>query len=85
MSAHPTRVDADAVLAADGPGSALQAGNRALESIGRQEALRSLLAFSELHERIRTRRATTQPVPEDLFQTERFVRGIVHRGRERVG
>lgn len=73
MSAHPTRVDADAVLAADGPGSALQAGNRALESIGRQEALRSLLAFSELHERIRTRRATTQPVPEDLFQTERFV------------
>ena len=70
MSATPTRTDRDA--AADA-GPAMHAGNRALESIARQEALRSLLAFSELHERIRNRRATVQPVSDDLTKTERFV------------
>src|SRR5664279_3527694 len=68
MSANPTRVDwAD-------PGSPLQEGNRGLESIARQEALRALLAFSELHEQIRNRRVATGCASDhDLFETERFI------------
>jgi N-acetylmuramoyl-L-alanine amidase len=50
-------------------GSPLQEGNRVLESIARQEAMRALLAFSELHEQIRIRRNPDQ----DLFETERFI------------
>ncbi len=73
MSAQATRVAPAAAPLADNNGSALQAGNRALESIGRHEAMRALLAFSELHERIRARRVASQSVPDDLFQTERFV------------
>jgi N-acetylmuramoyl-L-alanine amidase len=73
MSANPTRVDWEA------PGAEaafpLQEGNRVLESLTRQEALRALLAFSDLHHRIRTRRAegTASDSDLDLFQTERFV------------
>ena len=73
MSANPTRVDWDAETAAD-PGSPLQEGNRVLESIARQEALRALLAFSDLHEQIRKRRAATGCASDrDLFETERFI------------
>ena len=74
MSANPTRVDwGSPALAAD-PAFPLQEGNRVLESLARQEALKSLLAFSELHERIRARRAGESSSGDwDLFQTERFV------------
>jgi N-acetylmuramoyl-L-alanine amidase len=72
MSANPTRVDWDATT--DDPGSPLQEGNRVLESIARREALRALLAFSDLHERIRIRRLATGRAPDqDLFETERFI------------
>jgi N-acetylmuramoyl-L-alanine amidase len=77
MSANPTRVDWDRETAAD-PGSPLQEGNRVLESIARQEALRALLAFSDLHEQIRKRRAATGSTSDrDLFETERFIRDEV--------
>jgi N-acetylmuramoyl-L-alanine amidase len=42
-----------------------------LESIARQEALRSLLAFSDLRASIRARQSSAPAA--DLFQTERFV------------
>src|SRR5271163_1603617 len=72
MSANPTRVDWDAT--SDDPGSPLQEGNRVLESIARREALRALVAFSDLHERIRNRRmATGCASDQDLFETERFI------------
>jgi N-acetylmuramoyl-L-alanine amidase len=75
MSANPTRVDWEAPPSAAEPGFPLQEGNRVLESLARQEALRALLAFSDLHERIRNRRAegTASASDLDLFQTERFV------------
>ncbi len=73
MSANPTRVDWERATAAD-LGSPLQEGNRVLESIARQEALRALLAFSDLHEQIRKRRAATGCASDrDLFETERFI------------
>jgi len=73
MSANPTRVDWEVEVTAD-PGSPLQEGNRVLESIARQEALRALLAFSDLHEQIRNRRvATGCDSDRDLFETERFI------------
>ena len=53
MSANPTRVDWESPPPTD-PASPLQEGNRVLESIARQEALRALLAFSDLHEQIET-------------------------------
>jgi len=72
MSANPTRVDWEATTA--DAGSPLQEGNRVLESIARQEALRALLAFSDLHEQIRNRRvATGRASDRDLFETERFI------------
>src|SRR5271157_4782376 len=72
MSANPTRVDWEATTA--DPGSPLQEGNRVLESIARQEALRALLAFSDLHEQIRNRRVATGCASDrDLFETERFI------------
>jgi len=88
MSANPTRVDWESPTPADpgfsphhaksgragDPGSPLQEGNRVLESIARQEALRALLAFSDLHEQIRNRRMATGCAPDrDLFETERFI------------
>src|ERR1039458_4366286 len=87
MSANPTRVDLEATAANPGspphhsksgragdPGSPLQEGNRVLESIACQEALRALLAFSELHEQIRNRRVATGCASDrDLFETERFI------------
>jgi N-acetylmuramoyl-L-alanine amidase len=72
MSANPTRVDWEAPPPAD-PGSPLQEGNRVLESIARREALRALLAFSDLHEQIRNRRLATGASDRDLFETERFI------------
>src|SRR6202140_4568725 len=72
MSANPTRVDWAATTA--DPGSPLQEGNRVLESIARQETLRALLAFSDLHEQIRNRRMATGCASDrDLFETERFI------------
>jgi N-acetylmuramoyl-L-alanine amidase len=72
MSANPTRVEWGATTT--DPGSPLQEGNRVLESIARQEALRALLAFSDLHEQIRNRRAATGRTSDsDLFETERFI------------
>jgi N-acetylmuramoyl-L-alanine amidase len=72
MSAIPTRVDWEATM--PDPGPPLQEGNRVIESIGRQEALRALRAFSELHEQIRNRRmATGRASNRDLFETERFI------------
>src|SRR6202795_272838 len=72
MSANPTRVDWEAATA--DPGSPLQEGNRVLESIARQETLRALLAFSDLHEQIRNRRIATGCASDrDLFETERFI------------
>jgi N-acetylmuramoyl-L-alanine amidase len=51
----------------------LAEGNRVLESIGRQDGLSALLAFSGLHEQIRRRQLTAGSLPDrDLFQTERF-------------
>jgi N-acetylmuramoyl-L-alanine amidase len=71
MSANPTRVEWEATT---DPGSPLQEGNRVLESIAQQEALRALLAFSDLHEQIRNRRlATGHAADRDLFETERFI------------
>ena len=61
MSANPTRVDWDGLPQAEEPGFPLQEGNRVLESLARQEALRALLAFSDLHERIRNRRMEGAP------------------------
>ncbi len=74
MSANPTRVDWEAPSTAE-PGFPLQAGNRVLESLTRQESLGALLAFSDLHERIRNRRAegTASASDLELFQTEGFV------------
>ena len=72
MSATPNRVDWNGGQATPGP--TLQEGNRVLESIGHQESLRALLAFSDLHEQIRNRRPTTGNASDwDLLQTERFV------------
>jgi len=73
MSANPTRVEWEASATAD-PGFPLQEGNRVLESLARQEALRALLAFSELHEQMRNRRIATGCAGDrDLFETERFI------------
>jgi len=73
MSANPTRVDWESPTPTD-PSSPLQEGNRVLESIARQEALRALLAFSDLHEQIENRRlATGRASDRDLFETERFI------------
>src|SRR5258705_1976812 len=74
MSANPTRVDWAAPPTGE-PGFPLQEGNRVLESLTRQEALGALLAFSDLHQRIRNRRTegTASASDIDLFQTERFV------------
>jgi hypothetical protein len=70
MSAYPTTADP---MTTD-PGSPLQQGNLVLESIARQEAMRALLAFSELHEQIRNRRiAAGHEGDRDLFETERFI------------
>ncbi|MGA6985246.1 MAG: N-acetylmuramoyl-L-alanine amidase [Terriglobales bacterium] len=72
MSANPTRVDWAAPT--PDPGFPLREGNRVLESIARQEALRGLLAFSELHELIRNRRVAVGCASDgDLFETERFI------------
>ena len=74
MSAHPTRVDVEAAPLAVDPGAALREGNRVLAAIARQQALQSLLAFSDLHESIRDRQSSAPSGPAaDLFQTERFV------------
>jgi N-acetylmuramoyl-L-alanine amidase len=73
MSANPTRVDWEEATTTD-HGSPLQEGNRVLESIARQEAMRALLAFSDLHEQIRNRRlAAGCDSDRDLFETERFI------------
>jgi N-acetylmuramoyl-L-alanine amidase len=77
MSANPTRVDWEGPTTAD-PSLPLQEGNRVLESIARQEALRALLAFSDLREQIRNRRMAAGCASDgDLFETERFIRDEV--------
>jgi N-acetylmuramoyl-L-alanine amidase len=73
MSANPTRAEWEASATAD-PGFPLQEGNRVLESLAHQEALRALRAFSELHEQIRNRRVATGCASDrDLFETECFI------------
>ena len=73
MSATPTRVEWEASATAD-PGFPLQEGNRVLESLAHQEALRALRAFSELHEQIRNRRVASGCASDrDLFETECFI------------
>ena len=73
MSANPTRVEWQSPVAAD-PSFPLREGNRVLESIASQEALRALLAFSDLHEQIRNRRTVAGSTSNrDLFETERFI------------
>jgi N-acetylmuramoyl-L-alanine amidase len=72
MSATSTRADWEHAAPDQAP--PLEEGNRVLESIGRKESLRALLAFSDLHEQIRNRRSGEGTSSEwDLFQTERFV------------
>jgi N-acetylmuramoyl-L-alanine amidase len=85
MSANPTRVDWQAKTSASplhdaksgeagDSGSPLLEGNRVLESIASKEAMRALLAFSDLHEQIQNRRLENDRVPDrDLFETERFI------------
>src|ERR1700689_4031492 len=71
-TADPARIDSEATD--NDPGSPLQQGNLVLESIARREAMRALLAFSELHEQIRNRRiAIGHEADRDLFETERFI------------
>ena len=54
------------------PGS--QEGDRVFAAIARQEALRGLLAFSELHDQIKKRGIASQGNSDrDLFETERFI------------
>ena len=72
MSANPTRVDWESPTTAD-PGFPLQQGNRVLESIASREALRALVAFSDLHEQIRNRHMASEAAGHDLFETERFI------------
>jgi len=74
MSANPTRVDWNSPQGAESA-FPLQEGNRVLESLTRRESLGALLAFSDLHTRILTRRAegTASGSDLDLFQTEGFV------------
>ena len=56
------------------PASPVEEGNRVLESIAQREALRALLAFSDLHEQIRNRRLSPAGCSDkDLFETERFI------------
>jgi N-acetylmuramoyl-L-alanine amidase len=56
------------------PASPVQEGNRVLESIAQRDALRALLAFSDLHEEIRDRRLSPGGCSDkDLFETERFI------------
>ncbi len=72
MSANPSRVEWDVTTAE--PASPVQEGNRVLESIAQREALRALLAFSDLHEQIRNQRlAPGGCADHDLFETERFI------------
>ena len=72
MSANPTRVECNA--ATGELGAPLQEGNRVFDSIARQDALRALHAFSDLHEQIRNRRQVQGCASDqDLFETERFV------------
>jgi len=70
MSATSIRVDGET-----GPGDValpLAEGNRVLESITRQESLGALLAFSELHERIRRQLTAGAANSYGLSQTESF-------------
>jgi N-acetylmuramoyl-L-alanine amidase len=77
MSATPTRVHWETPPTLD-PGSPLLEGNRVLESIAHQEALRALLAFSEFHEHIQDRRiAPGYAAANDLLETERFMQDEV--------
>ncbi len=70
MSTIPTRIALDEAEQS----SPLQEGNRVLESIAQREALPALLAFTDLHERIRIRRmANSRALHRDLFETERFI------------
>jgi N-acetylmuramoyl-L-alanine amidase len=78
MSANPTRMDWEAPPRAADPGFPLRQGNLVLESLARQEALRALLAFSDLHQQIRNRTlAAESGVDLDLYRTERFVQDEV--------
>ncbi|MGB9235929.1 MAG: N-acetylmuramoyl-L-alanine amidase [Terriglobales bacterium] len=71
MNATPTRPDWQA---SSDPALPLEQGVRVLASLGNQEGLRALLAFSALHENIRERRQAPGSVyDQNQLQTERFV------------
>lgn len=76
MGATPNRVHWQSP---GNPATATEQGIRVLASLGKQEGLQALLAFSGLHENIRNRACapgsiSTASVPDDhLLQTERFV------------
>src|SRR3974377_2500243 len=76
MSASPTRV-----VASPSPAERvvpLHPGNRVLESIAQQQALRSLLGFSAFHEQVQQSHRPAQSAASwDLFHTECFVRDEV--------
>ena len=69
MSASPTRFEGRTKSESSSP---LRKGNLVLESIARQEALPSLLAFSNLHEQIQNR-PPARGADIDLVETERFI------------
>ncbi len=71
-SANSTRADWPAIACDDD--APLPDGNRVLQSIARQEAMPSLLAFSGFHEQIRNRRLAPGRFSDlDLSETERFI------------
>jgi N-acetylmuramoyl-L-alanine amidase len=71
-SANSTRADWPAIGCDDD--APLPDGNRVLQSIARQEAMPSLLAFSGFHEQIRNRRLAPERFSDlDLSETERFI------------
>jgi N-acetylmuramoyl-L-alanine amidase len=72
MSTDPTRCDSRATCPE--LGSPLQKGNRVLESIASQEALRALVAFGDLREQIRNRCAAGETdADRDWVETEHFI------------
>jgi N-acetylmuramoyl-L-alanine amidase len=77
MSAAATKMSPDTGRTSTQPaadsGATLQQGNRVLASIANQDAMHSLVAFSELHEEILRRRSAPIPSDRDLFETERFL------------
>ncbi len=76
MSCRPTtRLESDLPIIVDLQEQlTIEDGNRVLDSIARHEAMRALLAFSELHGQIRIRLDSNCDEPaKNLLETERFI------------